>query len=54
MGRAGGRKGQRGSGKPGRKTNSPASLPLLSLYSLSQEINLSTASPHQACFCLFV
>ena len=38
----------------GKKTNSPASLPLLSLYSLSQEINLSTVSPHQACFCLFV
>lgn len=35
-----------------KKTNRPASLPLLSLYCLSQEINLTTASPHQACFCL--
>lgn len=53
-GRVRGRRGQRGSGKPGKKTNRPASLPLLSLYCLSQEIKLSTASPHQACFCLFV
>ena len=51
----GGLGGERGKGAVvswGKKTNSPASLPLLSLYCLSQEINLSTASPHQACFCL--
>lgn len=51
----GGVGGERGKGAVvswGKKTNSPASLPLLSLYCLSQEINLITASPHQACFCL--
>lgn len=55
-GQWGGFGGERGKGavvSRGKKTNRPASLPLLSLDCLSQEINLTTASPHQACFCLF-